>query len=133
MRSDKQPKFSDRLSNNDPTNPTNTADAIRASVEIMVIAMIAEAAQPTDEFKTAFLKDLATEVRKKNRFPESKDFPKLSDISPKTGRSPAMDEIVRNGLEDVTRGKNFTARSVQLIFLHETEKGERQKAVLCCM
>ena len=44
---------------------------------------------------------------KKNRFPESKDFPKLKDVSLKTGRSPAMDEIVRRGLDDVTRGKQF--------------------------
>ena len=104
---DKQPKFSDKLSINDPRNPTNTADTIRASVEFMVISMIAEAAQPADEFKTAFLKDLATKIRKKNRFLESKDFPKLKDVSPLTGRSPTMDEIVRKGLEDVTRGKNF--------------------------
>ena len=62
---DKQPNFSDRLNNRDSTNPKRTANAVRASVEFMVVSMIAEAAQPTDEFKTAFLKDLATEIRKK--------------------------------------------------------------------
>ena len=104
---DKQPLFSDKLNVNDPTIPINTPDAIRASVEFLVISMIAEAAQPADESRSAFLKELATEIRKKNRFPKSEDFPKLADISPKTGRSPAMDEIVRKGLEDLTRGRQF--------------------------
>ena len=69
---DKQPKFSDKLRINDPTNPTKTADVIRATVEFMVISMIAEAAQPADQSKTAFLKDLATEIWEKI------DFPKIS-------------------------------------------------------
>ena len=104
---DKQPMFSDKLKITDPTVPINTRDAIRALVEFLVISMIAEAVQPADESRGAFLKDVATKIRKENRFPKSKDFPKLSDISPQTGRSPGMDEIVRNGLEDVTRGKQF--------------------------
>ena len=128
---DKQPKFSDKLRINDPTNPTKTADVIRATVEFMVISMITEAAQPADQSKTAFLRDLATEIWGKNRFPE--DIPKLSDISPKTGRSPVMDEIVRTRLEAVTMGKNFMRRSVQITFQHKTKKGDRQKVVSCYM
>ena len=54
-----------------------------------------------------FKRCLQRKLGKENRFPKNKDFPKLSDISPQTGRSPGMDEIVRNGLEDVTRGKQF--------------------------
>ena len=104
---DKQPRFSDKLNINDPTIPINTPDAIRASVEFLVISMIAEAAQPAEESRTKFLRKLATEIRKQKQFPKSEDFPNLTDISPKTDLSPAMDEIVRNGLEDVTRGKQF--------------------------
>ena len=90
----------------------------------MVISMMAEAAQPADEFNTAFLKDLATKIRKKNRFLESKDFPKLKDVSPLTGRSPTMDEIVRNGLEDVTRGKNFHDAFSTTDFPTRNKRGE---------
>ena len=69
--------------------------------------MVAETAQPEDEFRTAILKDLATKIRQQKRFPKSKDFPSLAKLNGKTGRSPLMDEIVRNGLGDVTQGTQF--------------------------
>ena len=108
----KQPKFLNRLNVLAPWNPAargskRSLDTIRATVEFMVIVMVAEAAQPEDEFRTAILKDLATKIRQQKRFPKSKDFPSLAKLKGKTGRSPVLDEIVINGLGYVTQGTQF--------------------------
>ena len=78
-----------------------TADATRATVEFLVTTMVAEAAQPTDEFKASFLKELAQKIRNQKKFPESKDIPSLAKLKDKTGRSPAMDELIRDMLKNV--------------------------------
>ena len=97
-----QPDFSNDLKI--PGNPQNTADTARASVEFMAVSMIAEAAQPTDELKTTFLKDLAKSIREKKRFPPADKMPSLAKLTGKSGRSPAMDEYVEGKLEDVRAG-----------------------------
>lgn len=74
----------------------------------MVISMIAEAAQPSEKTKAAFIEKLATQIRDNKRgFPKMEDMPSLETIGPKSGRSPTMDEIVRNMLQDVKKGKEF--------------------------
>jgi Ca2+-binding RTX toxin-like protein len=83
----------------------STADTVRATVEFLIISMVAEAAQPADEFKTNFIKQLVIKIRAGKRFPKPEDLPKLVKLKGPTGRTPAMDEIVRNGLDDVLNGK----------------------------
>ena len=97
-----QPDFSNDL--NIPRKPKNTADTARATVEFMAVSMIAEAAQPTDESKTTFLKDLAKKIREEKRFPPADKMPSLAKLKGKSGRSPAMDEYVEGKLEDVRAG-----------------------------
>ena len=65
----------------------------------MICTMVAEAAQPKDEFKADFLTKLAKRIRVKNRFPER--IPSLSTMKNPTGRSPALDEAVKGMLENV--------------------------------
>ena len=74
-------------------------DTTRATVEFMICTMVAEAAQPKDEFKADFLTKLAKRIRVKNRFPER--IPSLSTMKNPTGRSPALDEAVKGMLENV--------------------------------
>ena len=69
---DNQPNFSTELEITG--QDTESADTRRASVEFMVISMVAEAAQPTDELKANFLKQLAQKIREKDRFPEKKRY-----------------------------------------------------------
>ena len=58
-------------------NVLETADTIRNTVELMVITMVAEAAQPSDEVKTKFLEHIAKTIRVKERFPTRDEMPKL--------------------------------------------------------
>ena len=97
---DSQPAFSTNLEVTGDAKAS--ADTIRATVEFMVTTMVAEAAQPNDETKAMFLKDLAQKIRDQNSFPKSEDIPKLAkDLTKKSGRSPAMDEVVRRMLKTV--------------------------------
>lgn len=99
---DEQPKFQDTLKVTNPDGSLNvleTADTIRNTVELMVITMVAEAAQPSDEVKTKFLEHVAKTIRDKERFPTKDEMPKLQYGLQETGntnlagRSPAMDEV----------------------------------------
>ena len=99
----KQPDFSTDLKI--PGKTKQTADATRATVEFMVISMIAEAAQPTDQFKTKFLKELATKIRTEKRFPSAKKMPSLARLAGKSGRSPSMNRYVLKLLHDVKAGR----------------------------
>ena len=85
----------------DFSKTTESADTVRATVEFMIISMVAEAAQPTDEFKETFFKELEKTIEKQKVFPESKDMPKLADLEGKAGRSPAMDSVVEGMLKNV--------------------------------
>ncbi|XP_078357676.1 uncharacterized protein LOC144642570 [Oculina patagonica] len=96
-----QPDFSDKLKITG--QDTKSADTRRASVEFLVISMVAEAAQPTDELKANFLKQLAKKIREKGRFPEREDIPRLEKLEGKSGRSPAMDEVVDGMLKTIPR------------------------------
>ena len=81
--------------------PTESADTVRATVEFMIISMVAEAAHPTKEFKEAFLTELARMIEKQRAFPKSKDIPNIAELKGKSGRSPAMDEVVEGMLKNV--------------------------------
>lgn len=94
-----QPDFSADLEI--PGETTKSADTVRATVEFMIISMVAEAAQPTDEFKDTFFTELEETIEKQKVFPESKDMPKLADFKRKAGRSPAMDSVVEGMLKNV--------------------------------
>ena len=125
-----QPNFEKdlRVTNaDDSLRVVETADTIRNTVELMVITMVAEAAQPSDLVKTKFLEHIAKTIRDKNRFPTKDEMPKLHKGLKEqrrallAGRSPAMDEVARNILleEIYSRGiqiheaftdKNYPAR-----------------------
>ena len=92
-----QPSFEDKIKVGGQPSP----DAVRAAVEFMVISMVAEAAQPTQEVKARFLTELLRIIRTENRFPEAHELPRLSQIGGIAGRSPAMDQVVQGMLEDV--------------------------------
>ena len=94
-----QPDFSADLEI--PGKTTESADTVRATVEFMIISMVAEAAQPTDEFKDTFFTELEKTIEKQKVFPGSKDMPKLADLEGKTGRSLAMDSVVEGMLKNV--------------------------------
>ena len=102
-RLDSQPDFSTDLKI--LSQPEETADAIRATVEFMVVSLVAEAAQPTDKSKNEFLTKLAQKIQEENRFPKSEDMPKLAELTEKSGRSPGMDELVMNMLKNVGTAK----------------------------
>ena len=92
---DSQPDFSKEFE----IKGKESLDTTRATVEFMICTMVAEAAQPKDEFKADFLTKLAKRIRVKNRFPER--IPSLSTMRNPTGRSPALDEAVKGMLENV--------------------------------
>ena len=98
-----QPSFESRLRVNGNPSP----ETVRATVEFMLISMIAEAAQPNEEVKAAFLTDLLTKIRRENRFPPADEIPKLARINGKAGRSPAMDQVVQGMLQDVNTQKQL--------------------------
>ena len=101
QKTDSQPDFSTDLAITGQTQ--ESADTTRATVEFMVISMVAEAAQPTDEFKASFLTELAQKIREKGKFPKREDIPSLAKLKGKSGRSPAMDEVVESMLKEVSR------------------------------
>ena len=99
-----QPNFQEDLkvtNTDDSLRVVETADAIRNTVELMVITMVAEAAQPSDQVKTKFLEHIAKTIQDKKRFPTKDEMPKLQrGLKDKgkallAGRSPAMDEVAR--------------------------------------
>ena len=108
-----QPNFQVDL---EVTNPDGspkvleTADAIRNTVELMAITMVAEAAQPSDEVKTKFLEHVAQTIRDKERFPTRDEMPKLhyglkdAEGSNLAGRSYPMDEVAIRIVQEVQRG-----------------------------
>ena len=112
-----QPNFSEDLEI--PGKAKESADTVRATVEFMIISMVAEAAQPTDKLKENFFTELQKTIKEQKAFPESKDIPKLADLEGKAGRSPAMDSVVEGMLKnvgpsskikDVFSEKNFPIR-----------------------
>ncbi|CAB4039521.1 Hypothetical predicted protein [Paramuricea clavata] len=116
-----QPLFSANL------EVTNAKNTIRATVEFMVISMIAEAAQPSEKTKTAFIEQLATQIRGNDEgFPKSEGMPSLAEIEPKSGRSPTMDEIVRNMLQDVKEGQKFHDAFSKTNFPARNERGTQK-------
>lgn len=105
-----QPNFQEDLkvtNIDDSLRVVETADTIRNTVELMVITMVAEAAQPSDQVKTKFLKHIAKTIQDKNRFPTKNEMPKLhKGLKEKgkvllSGRSPAMDEVARKILLEI--------------------------------
>ena len=84
-----------------PDKPTESADTVRASVEFMVISMVAEAAQPTDQFKDTFFTKLAKTIEEQKVFPERGKIPNLAYLHGKSGRIPAMDVLVEDMLKTV--------------------------------
>ena len=90
-----------------PDKPKESADTVRASVEFMVISMVAEAAQPEDKFKATFFTELEKTIEEQKVFPESKDIPKLANLDGKSGRSPAMDAVVEGMLRNVGPGSKI--------------------------
>ena len=99
-----QPNFQQNLrviNADDSLRVVETADTIRNTVELMVITMVAEAAQPSDLVKTKFLEHIAKTIRDKNSFPTKDEMPKLhkrlkdQGKALLAGRSPAMDEVAR--------------------------------------
>ena len=102
-----QPDFSADLEI--PGKTVESADTVRATVEFMIISMVAEAAQPTVEFKDTFFTKLEKTIEKQKVFPKSKDMPKLADLGvKKTGRSPAMDSVVEGMLKNVGPSSKIT-------------------------
>ena len=109
-----QPNFSEDLKI--PGKTVESADTIRATIEFMIISLVAEAAQPTVEFKVAFLTELAKTIKSQKEFPE-KNMPKIAEY--RAGRSPGMDAAVirylkmvgaYNRIEDVFSEQNFPVR-----------------------
>ena len=98
-----QPSFERRLSVNGNPSP----ETVRATVEFMLISMIAEAAQPNDQVKAAFLTNLLAKIRTDNRFPPANEIPSLAEIDGKAGRSPGMDQVVQGMLQDVDTQKQL--------------------------
>lgn len=99
---DAQPNFLVDLQVINPDGSRNvpeTADTIRNTVELMVITMVAEAAQPSDEVKTKFLEHIVKTIRDKERFPTTDEMPRLHrGLKEKgntnlAGRSPPMDKV----------------------------------------
>ena len=109
-----QPNFQEDLkvtNTDDSPKVVETADAIRNTVELMVITMVAEAAQPSDLVKTKFIEHIAKTIRDKNKFPTKDEMPRLQKGLKEgrevllEGRSPVMDEVARKILlEEVYRG-----------------------------
>ena len=106
-----QPNFQEDLkvtNAEDSLRVVETADAIRNAVELMVITMVAEAAQPSDQVKIKFLEHFEKTIQDKKRFPTKDEMPRLhkglkdNNKVLLSGRSPAMDEVARNILlEDI--------------------------------
>ena len=67
----------------------------------MIISMAEEGAQPTEETKVIFIKKLKEALMEQNNFPEGKYMPSLAKLRGKSGRSPAMDQVVQNKLKVV--------------------------------
>ena len=100
-----QPNFQEDLkvtNADDSLRVVETADTIRNTVELMVITMVAETAQPSDEVKTKFLEHIAKTIQDKKRFPTKDEMPRLhkglknDKIALLSGRSPTLDEVARN-------------------------------------
>ncbi|KXJ16909.1 hypothetical protein AC249_AIPGENE283 [Exaiptasia diaphana] len=81
---------------------------IRCVFEFLVIAMVADAAAPTEFVKIVFIEKLAEIVEKKKTFPGWKSMPKLEkprkDVKG-SGRSPTMDDVALELLYKMREGK----------------------------
>ena len=109
---DAQPNFQEDLkvtNADDSLRVVETADTIRNTVELMVITMTAEAAQPSDQVKTKFIKHIAKTIQDKNRFPTKNEMPKLHKGLKEqrkvllSGRSPVMDQVARKIFLEIYR------------------------------
>lgn len=111
---DAQPNFQEdlkvtKLNADDSLRVVETADTIRNIVELMVITMVAEAAQPSDQVKTKFIKHIAKTIQRqdKNRFPTKNEMPELHKILNEkvllSGRSPVMDQLARKIFLEISR------------------------------
>lgn len=109
---DAQPNFQEDLkitNADDSLRVVETADTIRNAVELMVITMVAEAAQPSDQVKTKFINRIAKTIQDKNRFPTKNEMPQLHKVLnekekvPLSGRSPVMDEVARKKFLEMYR------------------------------
>lgn len=111
---DAQPNFQEdlkvtKLNADDSLRVVETADTIRNIVELMVITMVAEAAQPSDQVKTKFIKHIAKAIQRqdKNRFPTKNEMPELHKILNEkvllSGRSPVMDQLARKIFLEISR------------------------------
>ena len=124
----RQPNFSEGLEI--PGKTTESADTVRATVEFMIISMVAEAAQPTDESKQFFFTELAKKIEEQKAFPDSKDIPKLAELGKKSGRSPAMDVVVEGMLNNVGPGSKieevFSEEKFPVRMTGGTEEGRKQ-------
>ena len=117
-----QPSFADKLKAGGQASP----DTVRATVEFMIVSMIAEAAQPPHELKTKFLTDLLKKIKTENRFPEGNELPNLAELDGKAGRTPATDQLVRGMLEDVNRGRKFDEIFTEAEFPARKRRGGTQ-------
>ena len=91
-------------------NDRKTTNMMRATFEFLAITMIAEAASPSDELKTQFIKDVFEVIDKEKRFPTQAEMPNLENFKDSTnqknikdGRSPAMDQLANGLLQEVHR------------------------------
>lgn len=109
---DAQPNFQEDLkvtNADDSLRVVETADAIRNTVELMVITMVAEAAQPSDQVKTKFTEHIAKTIQDKNRFPTKNEMPELHKVLNEkgkvllSGRSPVMDQVARKNFLEIYR------------------------------
>lgn len=116
----KQPNFNKKLEIKDPaTNKkekTKTLDAIRSTVEFMIITMVAEAAHVPEYVETTFNTKLAESIKNKREFPSKIDMPSLENLGKvpgttrniKAGRSPTADEVVIKLLKKIKEtGRRF--------------------------
>lgn len=101
----RQPNFNKKLEITDNQNRRRTKatlDAVRATVEFMLISMVGEAAHVPDYVENAFTEQLAKTIGRKRKFPDAVDMPSLEDLGTdpitgktiKAGRSPTADEVV---------------------------------------
>ena len=129
---DAQPNFQEDLkvtNADDSLRVVETADTIRNTVELMVITMTAEAAQPSDQVKTKFIKHIAKTIQDKNRFPTKNEMPKLHKGLNEngevllSGRSPVMDQVARKfSLRYIEQVSRYT----KLSLLQSIQRDKRQ-------
>ena len=116
----KQPNFNDKLEIKYPAtkkrNNQKTLDAIRSTVEFMMITMVAEAAHVPDYVEVALNTKLAEIIKNEREFPKKLKMPSLEHLGKdqvttkniKAGRSPTADEVVIKLLKRIKmKGRKF--------------------------